>query len=117
MGDLKLASHVTQLALWAPLAKSLGHIINVLDSFVTHTQASKGTISKLSTTAILLMWRAHILHQHQMTSSTFFLPSVQNTLTDCVSRHSHLAPTDLLALFNMRFPQQNLGNSCSRYAT
>eukprot|EP00957_Ditylum_brightwellii_P190953 14539938-Ditylum_brightwellii.AAC.1 len=85
----------------------LEHMFNATDSMVTDIYARKGAVSKLGTAALLLLWQAHILHTHQLASTSFYLPNDKNILTNLASCNAHLLPAALLHLFNTRFPQPN----------
>jgi hypothetical protein len=105
--DLELAAHVAAHdVLTSAYDVREKSVYALSDNSPTISWAQRGSVSTDSVRAYLL--RLHALHQrqHRYLSQQSHIPGKDNVLADLLSRQWHLTDSDVLSLFNSRYPQK-----------
>ena len=104
---LELAAHIVQLLLKGPMAKPLDHTLDGVDSTAAFGWTLGGSVTRTDKVATLLSWKALELRNSCLASSCAYVPGPLNRLADDASRVQHDSPTNLLHMFNAKYPQKH----------
>ena len=101
---LELLAHVLQVILKTQYMMPLEHTLDGVDSTSALGWANRGSVSADSIVSRLLCWKAVDQRRSFIVSSNAYIPGPLNVFADTASRFQR-SPSQLLTLFNHRFPQ------------